>query len=313
MRTVVILMHDGILLVDKPQDMSSHDVVVAIRRMTGMRQVGHTGTLDPGASGLLVLCLGRATKFARFLEALDKTYWTVMQLGVCTNTQDATGTIVSQCQAPQLDREQIEDVLLRFTGSLQQTPPMYSAIKYQGQRLYQLARRGLTVSRQPRHIVVQQLNLLDARKGRVTLTVTCSKGTYIRTLCEDIGHALGCGAHMAHLQRCQIGPFRLSQAYSLAGLRKCVQQVRFADKIIPLPEALSFLPSLRLTLQQYEALRLDQRKVLASILNPADDLQPSSTCYRLCTHSNGPFAIMYQLSSAPGRWRCQYFDGSNFT
>jgi tRNA pseudouridine55 synthase len=305
-------MHDGVLLVDKPQDMSSHDVVVAIRRMTGMRQVGHTGTLDPSASGLLVMCLGRATKFARFLEALDKTYWTVMQLGVRTNTQDATGTIVSQCQVPQLDREQLEDVLHRFTGSLQQTPPMYSAIKHQGQRLYRLARQGLTVSRQPRHIFIQKLRLLDAREGRVTLTVTCSKGTYIRTLCEDIGHALGCGAHMAHLQRCQIGPFHLSQACSLAGLRKCAQQIRFPDKVIPLPEALSFLPSLMLTTQQYEALRLDQRKVLASILNPAYGLQPSTTCYRLCTKSNGPFAIMHQLSSSPGRWRCQYFDGSHF-
>jgi tRNA pseudouridine55 synthase len=301
-------MHDGILLVDKPQDMSSHDVVMAIRRMTGMRQVGHTGTLDPSASGLLVLCLGRATKFARFLEALNKTYWTVMQLGVRTNTQDATGAIVSQCQVPRLGREQLEDVLYRFTGLLQQTPPMYSAIKHQGQRLYRLARRGLTVSRQPRHIFVQQLHLLDAREGKVTLTVTCSKGTYIRTLCEDIGHALGCGAHMAYLQRCQIGPFHLSQAYSLAGLHK----VRFADKIIPLPEALSFLPALMLTPQQYEALRLDQRKVLASILNPADDLQPSSTCYRLYTKSNGPFAIIHQLSSSPKMWRCLYFDRSHF-
>jgi tRNA pseudouridine55 synthase len=305
-------MHDGVLLVDKPQGMSSHDVVVAIRRMTGMRQVGHTGTLDPSASGLLVLCLGRATKFARFLETLDKTYWTVMQLGVRTNTQDATGAIVSQCQVPRLGREQLENVLHQFTGSLQQIPPMYSAIKYQGQRLYRLARRGLTVSRLPRPIFVQRLNLLDAREGRVTLTVTCSKGTYIRTLCEDIGHTLGCGAHMVYLQRCQIGPFHLSQTYSLAGLHKCAQQGRLADKIISLPEALSFLPSLMLTTQQYEALRLDHRKVLASIWNSAYGPQLSGTCYRLCTKSNGPFAIMHQLSSSPEKWRCQYFDVSHF-
>jgi tRNA pseudouridine55 synthase len=312
MQTVVIVMHDGILLVDKPQDMSSHDVVVAVRRMTGIRQVGHTGTLDPSASGLLILCLGRATKFARFLEVLDKTYWTVMQLGIRTNTQDATGNIVSHCQVPRLGREQLEEVLHRFTGSLQQTPPMYSAIKHQGQRLYRLARRGLTVARQPRQISVQQLRLLDTREGKITFAVTCSKGTYIRTLCQDIGDALGCGAHMACLQRCQIGPFHLSQTYSLAGLHKCAQQGRLADKIISLPEALSFLPSLMLTTQQYEALRLDHRKVLASIWNSAYGPQLSGTCYRLCTKSNGPFAIMHQLSSSPEKWRCQYFDVSHF-
>jgi tRNA pseudouridine55 synthase len=307
-------MHDGILLVDKPQDMSSHDVVVAVRRMTGIRQVGHTGTLDPRASGLLILCLGRATKFARFLEALDKTYWAVMQLGVRTTTQDATGAILSQCQVPLLSRQQLTDVLNQFTGVLQQTPPMYSALKYQGQRLYRLARQGVTIPRQPRRIFIQRLTLLDCREARVTFAVTCSKGTYIRTLCEDIGDVLSCGAHMIHLQRCQVGPFRLSQAYSPATLSKYAQQDRWQEKVVPLAEALSFLPSLQLTTQQYDALRIDHQQAIAAILRRVDEAaRLSNTCYRLCAPSNGPFAIMHQRSSSPQKWRVQYLDPSYVT
>jgi tRNA pseudouridine55 synthase len=302
-------MDDGILLVDKPPGMSSHDVVLAIRRMTGLRRVGHTGTLDPHASGLLILCLGRATKFARFLEGLNKSYWTVMQLGIRTDTQDATGTIVSRRHVPLLSQGQVEDVLCQFTGSLQQIPPMYSALKHQGQRLYHLARQGLTVSRQPREIFVQRLTLLDIRQEWVTFTVTCSKGTYIRTLCEDIGLALGCGAHMAYLQRCQIGPFHLSQAASLTGIYEYAQHSCLADLLIPLADAFSFLPSLLLTAQQYEALRLGHEHALATILGLTPGLQ-AATCYCVYTESDSPLAVIYQLSSSPERWRLQYFDPS---
>jgi tRNA pseudouridine55 synthase len=300
-------MDDGILLVDKPQGISSHDVVLAIRRMTGLRRVGHTGTLDPHASGLLILCLGRATKFAQFLEGLNKSYWTVMRLGIRTNTQDGTGTIISCHHAPLPSRDQVEAVLCQFTGLLQQIPPMYSALRHQGQRLYRLARQGLTVSRQPRKIFVQRLDLLDIRQEDVTLAVTCSKGTYIRTLCEDIGLALGCGAYMACLQRCQIGPFYLSQAFSLTAIYEYAQHGCFTDLVIPLADAFSFLPSLLLTAQQYEALRHGRRNALAAILDLINELQ-AATCYRVYTKSDGPLAIMHQLSSSPQRWRLQYFD-----
>jgi tRNA pseudouridine55 synthase len=300
-------MDDGILLVDKPQGVSSHDVVLAIRRMTGLRRVGHTGTLDPHASGLLILCLGRATKFARFFEGLNKSYWTVMQPGIRTDTQDVTGTIISRHHTPLPSRDQIEAVLCQFTGLLQQIPPMYSAIKHQGQRLYQLARQGLTVSRQPREIFVQRLTLLDVRQEGVTLAVTCSKGTYIRTLCEDIGLALGCGAYMAYLQRCQIGPFYLSQASSHTAIYESAQRGCFADLVIPLADAFDFLPSLLLTAQQYEALRHGRKNALAAVLGLINELQ-AGTCYRVRTKSDGPLAIMYQLSSSPKRWRLQYFD-----
>jgi tRNA pseudouridine55 synthase len=300
-------MDDGILLVDKPQGLSSHDVVLAIRRMTGLRRVGHTGTLDPHASGLLILCLGRATKFARFLEGLNKSYWTVMQLGIRTDTQDVTGTIIARHHAPLPTREQVEAVLSQFTGSVQQVPPMYSALKHHGQRLYRLARQGLTVSRQPRQIFVQRLTLLDARQEGVTLAVTCSKGTYIRTLCEDIGLALGCGARMAYLQRCQIGPFYLSQASSLATVYEYAQRGHFADLVIPLADAFSFLPSLLLTAQQCEALRHGREEALVGVLAPTNELQ-AATCYCVYTKVDGPLAILHQLSSPPKRWRLQYFD-----
>ena len=187
-------MYSGVLMMDKPHGMTSHDVVAAVRRCLGMRAVGHTGTLDPEASGLLLLCLGRGTKFARFFEALEKTYWAVMRLGVCTDTQDATGSVTRQCDVATVEKAQVETVLAQFRGAIQQVPPMYSAVKHRGQRLYHLARQGQIVPRDPREVFIRRLELLHVEGPWVTLSVTCSKGTYIRTLCEDIGLALGYGA-----------------------------------------------------------------------------------------------------------------------
>ena len=232
-------MLNGILNLDKPRGITSHDVVAAVRRILGIRAVGHTGTLDPEASGVLVLCLGSATKCARFFEGLEKTYWTVLQLGLCTDTQDATGTVTRQCEVPPLTQPQIRNVLGRFQGVLQQVPPMYSAVKYRGQRLYHLARQGQTVARQARTISVRQLELLEQRGTQLTLSITCSKGTYIRTLGEDIGLALGCGAHVVHLQRCRVGPFALRNACSLDALRRYVHAGTLSHVLIPVTEALS--------------------------------------------------------------------------
>src|SRR5215467_12297310 len=209
-------MLNGIVSLDKPRGMTSHDIVAAVRRILGIKAVGHTGTLDPEASGILVLCLGEATRFARFFETLEKTYWTVLQLGICTDTQDATGTVTCQREVPPFTRTQLHDVLDGFQGVLQQVPPMYSAVKYCGQRLYRLARQGKTVTRQARDIFVRRVDLLDQRATQITLSITCSKGTYIRTLGEDIGLALGCGAHVLHLQRCRVGHFSLQGACSLS-------------------------------------------------------------------------------------------------
>ena len=290
-------MLSGILNLDKPRGMTSHDAVAAVRRILGIRAVGHTGTLDPEASGVLVLCLGEATQFARFFEGLEKTYWTVLQLGVCTDTQDATGTVTSQHEVPPLTPTQIRNALDRFQGSLQQIPPMYSAVKYRGQRLYRLARQGKTVTRQARNIFIRRLELLDQRETQITLSVTCSKGTYIRTLGEDIGLALGCGAHVLHLQRCRVGHFSLQGACSLSVLQHQVRAGTVSHVFRPVTEALSFLPSLMLTPQQYDDLCIRQGSALATILDTVQPVPRHVSGYRLCIPSQKTVAVIQRRLS----------------
>ena len=298
-------MLSGILNLDKPRGMTSHDAVAAVRRILGIKAVGHTGTLDPEASGVLVLCLGKATQFARFFENLEKTYWTVLQLGICTDTQDATGTVIRQCEVPPLTHTQIHNVLTRFQGVLQQVPPMYSAVKYRGQRLYRLARQGKTVPRQARDIFVRRIELLDQRETHITLSITCSKGTYIRTLGEDIGLALGCGAHVLHLQRCRVGHFSLQGACSLSILQYQVRAGTVSHTLMPVTEALSFLPSLMLTPQQYDALCIQQESALANIVDTLQPVPQHAAGYRLCIPSQKTVAVLqHQLSPAKiSKWK----------
>jgi tRNA pseudouridine55 synthase len=298
-------MLSGILNLDKPRGMTSHDAVAAVRRSLGIQAVGHTGTLDPDASGVLVLCLGGATPFARFFENLEKTYWTVLQLGVCTDTQDATGTVTHQRAVPPLTPAQLRNVLDRFQGAIQQIPPMYSAVKYRGQRLYHLARQGKTVPRQARDIFVRRLELLDQRATQITLGVACSKGTYIRTLAEDIGLALGCGAHVVHLQRCRVGHLSLQSACSLRILQHHVQAGTESCLIIPVTEALSFLPSLMLTPQQYDDLCIRQGGALPPILDTIHSLPHHASGYRLCVPPQKTVAVIqHQLSPAKiSKWK----------
>jgi tRNA pseudouridine55 synthase len=298
-------MLSGILNLDKPRGMTSHDVVAVVRRSLGLQAVGHTGTLDPDASGVLVLCLGRATQFARLFENLENTYWTVFQLGVCTDTQDATGTVTQRREVPPLTPTQLHNILDRFQGTLQQIPPMYSAVKYHGQRLYHLARQGKTVTRQARDIIVRRLELLEQRATQITLGVTCSKGTYIRTLAEDIGLALGCGAHVVHLQRCRVGHFSLQNACSLRTLQHHVQAGTVSGLITPVTEALSFLPSLMLTAQQYDDLCIRQRSALTPLLDTIHSLPQQDSGYRLCISPQKTVAVIQrQLSPAKmSKWK----------
>jgi tRNA pseudouridine55 synthase len=295
-------MRSGVLMMDKPHGMTSHDVVAAVRRCLGMRAVGHTGTLDPEASGLLLLCLGRGTKFARFFEALEKTYWAVMRLGVCTDTQDATGSVTRQCDVATVEKAQVETVLAQFRGAIQQVPPMYSAVKHRGQRLYHLARQGQIVPRDPREVFIRRLELLHVEGPWVTLSVTCSKGTYIRTLCEDIGLALGYGAHLQHLQRCRIGPFSLRHACALERLQQQAAD-GVLEALLPLSEALDFLPPLPVTTRQYRELRTGQGRMLPAQLADTAPQSPVASSYRLCTPSNTTVAVMHRQPSTPERWK----------
>jgi len=207
--------YDGVLLVDKPQTWTSHDVVAKVRGHFGFKKVGHCGTLDPMATGLLVLVLGHATRLSEKLTSDDKAYEGTILLGVTTNTEDADGATLETKPVPPLTEADIEAVLQKFRGDIYQTPPMVSAIKYQGRPLYKLARKGIEVEREPRLVHIYDLRLLATELPRLKFRMACSKGTYVRTLAADIGRALGCGAHLSELRRTAAGKFRLEQAHTL--------------------------------------------------------------------------------------------------
>ena len=205
---------DGILVLDKPRGMTSNAALQKVRWLLAARKGGHTGSLDPLATGVLPLCFGEATKFSSHLLDADKSYLVEAQLGVTTSTGDAEGEVVER-RAVNLGAADIEAVLSRFRGDIEQIPPMYSALKRDGQPLYKLARAGQVVEREPRSVTIGNLQLLELAGDRACFTVSCSKGTYIRTLVEDIGRVLGCGAHVSALRRTQAGAFIEQQAISL--------------------------------------------------------------------------------------------------
>ncbi len=208
-------MANGILIIDKPGDWTSHDVVAKLRGLLHERRIGHAGTLDPMATGVLPVFVGRATRAVEFAAEREKEYLATLRLGTVTDTQDITGTILST-QPITATREAVEEALAGFRGDIQQVPPMYSAIKREGKKLYELARRGQEVERTPRPITIHELELLDQPSPTdFTLRVLCSKGTYVRTLCHDIGQALGCGGTLAALRRTRSAGFSLNEAVTL--------------------------------------------------------------------------------------------------
>ena len=208
---------NGIVIVDKPQDWTSQDVTARLRRVFNTRRIGHGGTLDPMATGVLPVFVGRATRGVEFFEHAEKTYETVLRLGLTTDTEDITGTVLSQ-QEQSVTAQQLEAVLEGFRGEILQVPPMYSALKVNGRKLCDLARKGKEVERQPRPITIHELTFLGFCPEGARLRVRCSKGTYIRTLCKDIGQALGCGGCMAQLRRVQAGEYTIDQAVPLQEL-----------------------------------------------------------------------------------------------
>jgi len=208
----------GVLNVHKPAGMTSHDVVGQVRRLAHQKRVGHAGTLDPDATGVLLVCLGAATRLSGYLADEGKEYRATLALGATTTTEDASGDILAEADASHITRADLQAVLPRFVGTIQQTPPMVSAVHYQGQRLYALARQGIVVEREARPVQIDTITLLDFTPGAhasAVLDVACGKGTYIRTLCADIGDALGVGGHMAALQRTRVGRFTLADAVPL--------------------------------------------------------------------------------------------------
>ena len=218
-------MINGILNIYKEKGYTSHDVVARLRRIAGQKKIGHTGTLDPDAEGVLPVCLGRATKVCDMLTDRDKTYEAVLLLGRTTDTQDISGTVLSECSTEDLEPEKVEECILGFAGEYDQIPPMYSALKVNGRKLYELAREGKTVERKSRRVVIRSIRILEMELPRVRMEVTCSKGTYIRTLCQDIGERLGTGGCMESLLRTRVGRFRVEESIR----RKIVIDGRWAS------------------------------------------------------------------------------------
>ena len=208
---------NGIVIVDKPQGWTSQDVTARLRRVYGTRRIGHGGTLDPMATGVLPVFVDRATRGVEFFEHAEKTYETVLRLGLTTDTEDTSGAVLTEREV-NVTQAQLEAALEQFRGEIMQVPPMYSALKINGQKLVDLARKGKTVERQPRPITIHELTLLGVEPEGIRLRVRCSKGTYIRTLCKDIGEALGCGGCMAALRRVQAGEYTIEEAVPLQTL-----------------------------------------------------------------------------------------------
>ncbi len=240
---------NGILLVDKPQGWTSHDVVAKLRGVLGERRIGHSGTLDPMATGLLVVFLGRATRAVQFAEAHEKTYLAGMRTGIVTDTQDITGEVL-KTSGIRPKREDLLSVLPEFTGELMQLPPMYSAVKINGQRLYKLARNGVEIQRQPRPITIGELSLLGEGEGDFSLRIRCSKGTYIRTLVNDIGEKMGCGAALSSLRRITSGDFSISQAYTLEQIIQAAEESRAEGLLLPVDSLFSLYPPLSVNDEQ---------------------------------------------------------------
>ncbi len=242
----------GLLNIDKPSQMTSHDVVAKVRRYTKTKKVGHAGTLDPLATGVLVICVGRATRLSEYVMHTTKRYQARVHLGVTTDTYDAEGTVLQERDANHITREMVEAALTHFVGDIAQVPPMYSAIKQGGRKLYELARAGEIVERPARQVTIAQLTVLDWSPPHFTLDVECSAGTYIRSLAYDLGEILGVGAHLAGLIRTASGVFRLEEAIQLDSL---LDNPNWQDKLIPADEALAQLPALHLDESAYDHIR----------------------------------------------------------
>jgi tRNA pseudouridine55 synthase len=230
---------DGILNVNKPLKTTSQTAVTLVKRALDVRKAGHAGTLDPDATGVLLVCLGKATRLFDALQLRDKEYVGTVKLGVVTTTDDASGDVLLRRDVPELDSLAIQTVLERFRGEIEQVPPMVSALKHEGRRLYELARQGVVVERPPRCVTVYALELLETALPRLRLRVVCSRGTYVRSLARDIGEALGCGGHLESLERTRCGDFRVADAVHLRDVVAHPEEAR--RRVVSLSDAIRAL------------------------------------------------------------------------
>ena len=237
---------NGVLLLDKPVGLTSNQALQTVKRLLNACKAGHSGSLDPIATGLLPLFFGEATKLTQFLLNADKHYWTVFRLGVGTTTYDSEGEVTAT-RPIHVTRRDIERALSRFHGEIEQVPPMYSAIKHQGEALYKLARAGVEIEREPRPVTIHEIKLLSLEKDLLTLEIVCSKGTYVRSLAHDLGEALGCGAHVTQLRRLNVGRIGIAQVISLDRLQALESPVERARLLQPVDSVLHDVPDVHLT------------------------------------------------------------------
>ena len=291
---------DGILNINKTAGMTSYKVVAAVKRFSGQRRVGHAGTLDPDATGVLPVCVGKATRVVEFFMNAAKVYAAEIELGACTDTYDAAGTVTSRGDASFLTREAVEAALEAFRGEIEQIPPMYSALKYQGRPLYDLAREGVTVERASRTVTVHRLELMAWDSPLLKIEVECSKGTYIRSLAHDLGQALGCGAHLKTLARTRYGEFDISNAVSLEQVREAASDGKLETLLAPIDTALGGMT--KVEVDETEAAMLKEGKILPREL-PEETTAGPFHRYRRAYDQQGTFiAILYRDKEA-SLWR----------
>lgn len=278
-------MINGIIIIDKEPGFTSHDVVAKMRGICGQKKIGHTGTLDPMATGVLPVCLGSGTRLCDLLADRDKEYVTELLLGAATDTQDLTGRVLAE-KPVEADADQVRTVCESFLGDYEQVPPMYSALKVDGKRLYELARAGREVERKARTVKITELEILECSLPVVRMRVVCSKGTYIRTLCADIGRKLGCGGTMKSLRRTRVGKFKLEGAMTLNELQQLKNQDRLTEAVLPVDSVFENCPALHVSAE-------NQR-----LLDNGNAIYPGQTLENIC----------YE----PGQWVCFYREDGSF-
>ena len=289
-------MINGILNIYKEKGWTSHDVVARLRGIVGQKKIGHTGTLDPDAEGVLPVCLGRATKVCDLLTDKDKTYETVLLLGKTTDTQDITGTVLAEQQTAGITEEDVLACIRSFVGEYDQIPPMYSALKVNGRKLYEIAREGKTVERKPRTVFFHSIEIQDMELPLVKISVTCSRGTYIRTLCHDIGKKLGCGACMEELVRTRSGQFRLEDSLTLEEIREHQEQGDLDRYVMKIGDVLEEYPILLCSCEM-DRLLLNGNSLDGDMF----EKEYHTGWVRMCT-SSGAFIGLYQWNPDEGRY-----------
>ena len=287
---------DGILNLDKPKGKTSFDVVALVRRLSGERRVGHAGTLDPEATGVLPVFLGQGTRLFEYLADEAKVYRAEIELGISTDTYDAAGKTTRRGDVSSLTREQVETAVSSFTGFIDQTPPMYSAVKHKGVPLYRLARAGVEVPRKARKVEISHLQIVDWQSPVLTLEVECSRGTYIRSLAHDLGQRLGCGAHLKNLVRLKSGPFHISGAISIPELEAAFRQGKWTEFLQPIDAAVLHLPAVTVSDEDKKAI-INGRPLASGI-----EEGTTAKLHRAYS-SEGRFIAILRYDDKAGHWK----------